>query len=108
MADADAVVVLTTLPLTADAADFGRTLVVERLAACVTILGEVQAVYRWQGDICEDRERQVLIKTTRERLEALEQRLRALHPYEVPEYLALPVAAGSAAYLSWLRDSTRP
>lgn len=107
MADAEYVVVLTTLPLTEDAADFGRTLVLERLAACVTVLAEVQAVYRWEGEVCEDRERQLIIKTTRDRLEALEQRVRALHPYQVPEFLAVPVTYGSGAYLAWLRDSTR-
>jgi len=108
MADLEPVVVLTTLPVTADPADFGRTLVMERLAACVTVLGDVLAIYRWQGDVCEERERQILIKTTRDRLGALEQRLRALHPYQVPEFLALAVAQGSGPYVSWLRDATRP
>jgi periplasmic divalent cation tolerance protein len=100
-----AVVVLTTFPLTADAAGFARILVDERLAACVTVLGEVRAVYRWRGEICEDAERQILIKTTAARLSALEARVRALHPYEVPEFLALPVEAGSEAYLNWVRES---
>lgn len=108
MAELDTVVVLTALPLTADPADFGRALVYEHLAACVTIVGEVQAVYRWQGEVCEEREWQLLIKTSRDRLDELERRIRQLHPYEVPEFIVLSVAQGSPAYLSWVRDSTRP
>ena len=105
MTNDTAVVVLTTWPLTADASAFARTLVDERLAACVTVLGEARVVYRWHGEICEDGERQVLIKTTAARLSALEARVRALHPYEVPEFLALPVEAGNDAYLNWVRES---
>jgi len=105
MTNDSAVVVLTTWPVTADAAGFARILVDERLAACVTILGEARVVYRWRGEICEDAERQMLIKTTASRLSALEARVRGLHPYEVPEFLALPAEAGSDAYLNWMRES---
>jgi periplasmic divalent cation tolerance protein len=108
MTELDTVVVLTTLPVTAEPADFGRALVHEHLAACVTIVGEVLAVYRWQGEVCEDREWQLLVKTSRDRLEELERRVRQLHPFEVPEFIVLTVAHGSAPYLSWVRDSTRP
>jgi periplasmic divalent cation tolerance protein len=105
MTNPGAVVVLTTLPLAADAKAFARALVEERLAACVTILGEARAVYRWRGEVCEDDERQVVIKTTGDRVAALEARVHALHPYEVPEFLVLPVAHGGERYVNWVRES---
>ncbi len=105
MTDPAVVVVLTTLPAGADAAAFARTLVDDRLAACVTVLGATRAVYRWEGAVHEDDEQQVVIKTTAARVEALDARVRALHPYAVPEFLVLPVAGGSAAYLAWVGGS---
>lgn len=101
----DAVVVLTTIGADADAAALARTLVDERLAACVNVLPPVTSIYRWQGKVDENREQQLLIKTTAARLPSLEARLRTLHPYEVPEFLVLRVAGGSDAYLDWLRES---
>ena len=106
MDDATIVVVMTTLPAASDADEFGRVLVEERLAACVTIVNEARAIYRWQGEVCDDQERQLLIKTSRGRVADLETRVRALHPYDVPEFLVLPVAQGSTAYLTWVREST--
>ena len=102
----DAVIVLTTWPAEGAAAEVAQTLVTERLAACVNVLGEMQSTYRWQGSLEVDRERQLVIKTTRTRLAALEGRLAALHPYQLPEFLVLSVEAGSASYLAWLREST--
>ena len=99
---ARAAVVLTTWPADRDASALARTLVVERLAACVNVLPEVASTYEWQGELCTDRERQLIIKTTRDRVPALARRLHELHPYEVPEFLVLPVAAASASYLAWL------
>jgi periplasmic divalent cation tolerance protein len=106
MSAATPVVVLTTLPLERDAMAFARTLVSERLAACVSVLSPMQSIYLWQGTIEHTQERQVVIKTVAERVTALEARVRALHPYEVPEFLVLPVADGGAGYLAWVRDST--
>jgi periplasmic divalent cation tolerance protein len=103
--DPAAVIVLTTFGADADGPALARSLVEERLAACVNVLPQMTSVYRWKGSVEEDREQQLLMKTTRERLPALEARLRALHPYEVPELLVLDVASGSAAYLAWLRES---
>lgn len=100
--------VLTTLPENADAGGFAKTLVDERLAACVSIFGGIRSVYRWQGDVAEDRERQIVIKTTAARLEPLMIRVRELHPYAVPELVALPVVGGDAEYLRWLDESTAP
>jgi periplasmic divalent cation tolerance protein len=97
--------VLTTLGAEADAAALARTLVNERLAACVNILPPMISVYRWRDRVEEDREQQLLIKTSPACLEALEAKLKALHPYEVPEFLVLPVEGGTAAYLDWLRDA---
>lgn len=102
----DAVIVLTTWPAATDAGSLATALVGERLAACVNLLPEMESVYSWQGRIERERERQVVIKTTRQRLDALKQRLAQLHPYEVPEVLVLSVAGGSEDYLEWLRRST--
>lgn len=101
------VLVLTTLGADADAEALARTLVGERLAACVNVLPPMTSVYRWQGEVARESERQLLIKTSPSRLDALEARLHALHPYEVPEFLVLP-ASGSAAYLDWVRQSLEP
>jgi len=98
------VLVLTTVPDDERAEVIARTLVVERLAACVNLHGPMTSVYRWKGAIERDAERQVIIKTTRERLAALEARLTALHPYELPELIVLSVEGGSAAYLAWVSE----
>ena len=99
------ILVLTTFPADGDADAFARTLVDERLAACVTVLGPMQSVYRWQGEVASAAERQLLIKTKAANLAALEQRVHALHPYDVPEFLVVPIERGSAAYLAWLEGS---
>jgi periplasmic divalent cation tolerance protein len=100
------VVVLTTLPADADAAAFGTALVEERLAACVNLLAPMQSVYRWQGRVDREAERQLVIKTSRQRLDALWERVRTLHPYDIPEFIVLPIVDGSEAYLGWIGDST--
>ena len=102
------VVVLTTVPVDFDAATFASTLVGERLAACVNVVPGLRSVYRWQGAVETSDERQLLIKTTTARLSDLEVRIKALHPYDVPEFVVLPISQGSAAYLSWLTDNTTP
>ena len=99
-------IVLTTLGAQTDAAAFARVLVDERLAACVNILPVMTSVYRWKGTIEEDREQQLVIKTTSDRVEALEARFRELHPYELPEFLVVATTDGSAGYLAWLEEST--
>src|SRR5512139_3822916 len=105
--ESDYVLVLTTLPAASEAlADFARALVAGRLAACVNILGPMESIYAWKGKIEQDQERQVVIKTTRARLDAVRARVHELHPYEVPEFLVMPVAGGSEAYLRWVADST--
>ena len=98
----DLVLVLTTMPDDDRAGDLARTLVDERLAACVHVHAAMRSTYRWRGQVACDPERQVVIKTTRARLPALEARLQALHPYDLPEFVVLPADAGSAAYLAWV------
>jgi periplasmic divalent cation tolerance protein len=101
---ASPVIALTTFGAEADAARVARVLVEERLAACVNILPAMTSVYRWKGAVEEDREQQLVIKTTRDRVAAVEARVKELHPYELPEFLVLP-ATGSAAYLAWIGES---
>jgi periplasmic divalent cation tolerance protein len=101
------VLVLTTLGADADAAALARTLVEERLAACVNVLPAMTSIYRWKGSVEENREQQLLIKTAPDRVEALATRLRQLHPYELPEFILLNGDA-SAAYALWVDESTRP
>jgi periplasmic divalent cation tolerance protein len=85
----------------------GRALVDERLAACVQVLPGVESIYRWDGAVETAAETLLILKTTRARLDALQARLVALHPYEVPELVALPAVAGLPAYLHWVAESTR-
>jgi periplasmic divalent cation tolerance protein len=102
----DYVIVLTTIPADADGPAFGRTLVDERLAACVNLLPIMESVYRWEGRVEHESERQVVIKTARERVVALWERVREMHPYEVPEFVVLPIVDGNDAYLRWVGEST--
>jgi periplasmic divalent cation tolerance protein len=99
--------VLTNCPDAASASAIRRELVSARLAACVNQVGPVQSSYRWQGAIEEAAEVMLLIKTTRERYPALEARLRQLHPYQVPEIVAVAVEDGSPLYLGWVLSETR-
>jgi len=104
----EALIVLTNCP-NADIADrIARTLVESGLAACVNRLAPVDSIYRWQGAVERATETPLLVKTTRARYTEVEQAIRALHPYEVPEIIAVPVAAGFAPYLRWVADATEP
>ncbi len=96
---------MTTLGAEADAAALARTLVDERLAACVNVLPVMTSIYRWKGSVEQDREQQLLIKTTAASVVALAARLRELHPYELPEFIVLDAEA-SEAYAEWVDDST--
>ena len=102
-----AVVAWTTWPAGADVSRFARVLVEERLAACVTAHLPVRSVYRWRGAVEEEQEQLVMIKTTRDRIASLRDRIRTLHPAEVPELVVLPVVDGNPAYLAWVTESTR-
>jgi periplasmic divalent cation tolerance protein len=104
-ASSPALVVLVTAP-SADAARIARGLVEQGVAACVNQIGAVSSVYRWQGAVEEAVETLLVIKTRRARYAELEAAVRSLHPYEVPEIIALPIEQGSAAYLQWIAEST--
>ena len=101
------VLVLTTIAAEADGAAFARTLVDERLAACVNVLPAMVSVYRWKGQVEQDREQQIVIKTTADQLSALEARVRELHAYELPEVVVITADEGSAAYLAWVEEAVR-
>ena len=98
--------VLTNLPDRPAAEKLAEALVSERLAACVNVLAPCRSVYRWKGALQNDEEIPVLVKTTAARYPALEAAIRANHPYELPEIVALPVERGLAAYLSWVAEET--
>ena len=99
--------VLTNLPDRAAAERLADMVVTQKLAACVNILAPCRSVYRWKGAVQHDEEHPMLIKTTLERYPALEQALRAEHPYELPEIIALPVERGLPAYLDWVAAETK-
>lgn len=101
------VLVLTTIAAEADGAALARTLITEQLAACVNVLPAMTSVYRWKGQVEQDREQQIVIKTTADRVSALEGRIRELHAYELPEFLVLSAEGGSAAYLAWVEEAVR-
>jgi len=92
-----------TCPNAASAQHLADALVGESLAACVNRIPGIHSTYRWKGNVTTDVEELLLIKTTVERFEALKERVLALHPYELPELIAVPVERGHAAYLDWVR-----
>jgi periplasmic divalent cation tolerance protein len=101
-------VVLTTVSASYDARSLARALVEAHLAACVNIVPAIHSVYRWNAAIEEDEEQLLVIKTTAACVDALREALLRLHPYEVPEFVVLPVTATSDAYGAWLRASVAP
>jgi periplasmic divalent cation tolerance protein len=104
----DVVLILTTVPVGEGGETIARALVDERLAACVNVHAPMTSFYRWHGAVQRDVERQLVIKTTRDRVSAIQARLASLHAYELPEFVVLPVADGSAAYLDWVRTEAAP
>lgn len=99
---------LCTCPDAATAARIAEALVDERLAACVNVLPGVESVYRWQDRVERASEVLLIIKTTRDRLQTLTGRVVELHPYELPELVAVDIAGGLPGYLAWIADATRP
>ena len=95
-------VVFSTFPDGETAARIARTLVDEQLAACVNLVPTVRSIYRWEGKVCDEAETLAVIKTTAERYAALAAKITELHPYQVPEVIALPLADGHPPYLAWL------
>ena len=101
-------VVLITTGTQAEAVRLAETLVGERLAACVQIMPEMESIYRWEGTVQRESEYLLIAKTTTDRFAQLEVAIRALHSYENPEIIALPVLKGSQAYLDWLTENVAP
>lgn len=107
MSDSDCSVVLVTAPDLAAAEHLANALVDERLAACANIVGPIRSIYRWRGERHSDEEFLLIIKTRRGLFDELAARVRALHSYETPEIIELPITAGSPPYLEWILASTR-
>jgi len=103
----ETLLVITNLPDRDSAAKLAHALIEKRLAACINILAPCRSVYRWQGKVEDTEEFPLLIKTTRDRYAALEAAIRAGHPYELPEIIAVSLAAGLPAYLDWVEKETR-
>lgn len=106
-ASTEPIVVLVTTPSEAEAISLAEMLVNQRLAACVS-LRPIQSVYRWQNEVCRDAECQLMIKTDKALMAAVEAAVTQHHSYELPEIIALPIVAGSEEYLSWLGDQLSP
>lgn len=104
----DAIVVLCTCSDNTSARQLAQTLLSEKLAACVNLIPQVTSLYYWQGKMEESQEVQLVIKTRRTMFGVLQERLLALHPYEVPEILGLPILCGNPAYLQWVQEQTTP
>jgi periplasmic divalent cation tolerance protein len=105
---ADCVQVTTTWPDERAAQSMAARVVEERLAACAQIIGPVASIYRWKGEVERTEEWYCHLKTTRNRLRELEARILELHPYEVPEIIAVPILQGNPDYLSWIEESVTP
>src|SRR5580765_8468350 len=105
MIDSDAIVVLMTASSFDEAARIAEVLVNQKLAACVQVLPEMQSLYVWKGEVQREREVLMIAKTVRSNFELLERQVRAMHSYETPEIIALPIVAGSERYLEWLAES---
>lgn len=103
--NSDPVIILSTAG-EIEAKGIAQALVLQHLAACVNIV-PVESVYRWQGELCEDREHLLIIKTVKRNVDVVMQEIRNLHSYELPEMIVLPVTGGYLPYLQWLAEETR-
>jgi periplasmic divalent cation tolerance protein len=101
------IVVLVTCGSEEEAVKIARSLVEERLAACVNLVSPVRSIYRWEGKIWDEREWLLVIKTQKQRFEELEKVVKTLHSYSVPEIIGLPIIEGASSYLEWLTEMTR-
>ena len=104
----DAVVVLTALGAQRDAEKIASALVEERLAACVNVVPGVVSIYRWKGNVEQEAELILVIKTLSQQVDALKKRLLELHPYDLPEVVVIPIVGGHGAYLEWIAQQVRP
>jgi periplasmic divalent cation tolerance protein len=102
----DQVLLYVTAGDAEEAALIGRTLVVERLVACANVIGAVRSFYRWEGEVQDDQEVVLIAKTAAERVAEATQRIKALHSYDVPCVVAVPLVGGNADFLSWIASET--
>lgn len=102
----DTIVVYITSPNEEEAAKIARTIVEERLAGCVNIIKGIRSIYRWQGNIEDDSEVLMIVKTQGHLFKGLKERVKELHSYTVPEIIALPIVEGSEDYINWLKEAT--
>lgn len=105
MKEAEPIIVMMTAPSAAEATRIAEELVSQKLAACVQILPEMQSIYVWKGEVQHQSEVLIVAKTTQNNFSKLERQVRAIHSYETPEIVALPIVSGSPSYLEWLVDS---
>ena len=98
------IVVITTTSKKEEAKKIAQTLLTEKLAGCVQIVGPINSYYHWESKLCEDEEWICLIKSNQENYQALEKRIQEIHNYEVPEIISLPIQDGNQSYLSWLNN----
>jgi periplasmic divalent cation tolerance protein len=103
----DPIVVLVTCGSEEEALKIANALVEARLAACVNLVAPIRSIYRWEGKIWDEKEWLLIIKTQKHRFEALEQKVKSLHSYAVPEIVSLPITEVSAAYLDWINENTK-
>ncbi len=100
------IVVLVTCGSEEEALKIAKALVEEHLGACVNLVSPVRSIYRWEGEVRDEKEWLLIIKTQKQRLEELERKVKALHSYSVPEIISLPITEGSSAYLNWIKENT--
>lgn len=99
-------IVTSTVGTSEEALAIARTLVEEKLVACVQIISRIRSIYRWKGEICDEEEQLLLMKTRSDLCSALQNRIRELHSYEVPEIVSFPIADGLPEYLNWVVENT--
>jgi len=97
-------VVLVTVPNVEVAYSIAKTIVKEKIAACVNVIPKIRSIYTWEEDVCDEPETLMIIKTRRQLFEKLKERVKELHPYDVPEIIALPLVDGIKDYLSWVLE----
>ena len=103
----ESMVVLVTCGSEEEALKIARSLVEERLAACVNLVSPVRSIYRWEGKVWDEKEWLLIIKTQKQRFEEVEKKVKALHSYSVPEIIGLPIIEGASSYLEWLTEMTK-
>jgi periplasmic divalent cation tolerance protein len=102
----DPIVVLVTCGSEEEALKIANSLVDAHLAACVNLIDPIRSIYRWEGKLWDEKEWLLIIKTQKQRFEALEKKVKSLHSYSVPEIISLPITEGSSAYLNWIKENT--